>query len=208
MTLELPNIVLKLNTEKKLINTNTNANESKSEISSTINNIILTEPTVSGTLDPKITADLAKSSALSLPSAKISKSSSYASLHNIKSPPVVDNVLRFKDQFTAYLIEYFKNDYVLLNNMLEISNKIVFKLDDLKVLISILLEIEPSAIEIVYEDYLKNISCCTKICKKIPLFKKINDIIINNKQSFLISYNTIAIQLQTEFNISLNHIIL
>jgi hypothetical protein len=205
MTLELPNIVLKLNTEKKL--TNTNTNESKSSTENTINNnIILGSSAASGVeklVKVPSSENLAKSSALS-----ISKNPSYTNLNQIKSPAIIDNVARFKDQFTAYLIEYFRNDIVLLNNVLEVSDKIVFKLDDLKVLISILLEIEPSNITIEYDDMLKNIGCCGKICKKIPLFKKINDIIINNRQSFLISYNTIAIQLQTEFNISLSYIIL
>jgi hypothetical protein len=199
MTLELPNIVLKLNTEKKLLNTNTNTNAN--DVSNTINNnIILSEPTVG--------VDLAKSAALSIPSAKITKSSSYQSLQAVKSPTAADNILRFKDQFAAYLIDYFRSDMVLLNNLLEVSDKIVFKMEDLKHLISILLEIEANMVAIDYEDVLKNIGCCGKICKKLPLFKKINDIIINNRQSFLVSYNTIAVQLQTEFNISLTYIIL
>jgi hypothetical protein len=172
------------------------------------NNIILADTTNSITEgNVPIVGELAKSAALSIPSRQLSKAPSYSNLHSIKSPAMADNVLRFKDQFTAYLIEYFKSDFILLNNLLEVSDKIVFKMDDLKTLISILLEIEPSAIVIDYEDFLKNVGCCSKICKKIPLFKKINDIIINNKQSFLISYNTIAIQLQTEFNISLTYVI-
>jgi hypothetical protein len=187
MSIELPNIVLKLNTEKKLTNTNTNTN------TNTINNTII--------LDTEKTT-LTKSTS----SENLAKSSSLA-ISSVKSPAVIDNVSKFKDQFTAYLIEYFKNDMVLLNNVLEVSDKIVFKMDDLKVLISTLLEIETSAIQVEYEDMIKT-GCCGKICNKIPLFKKINDIIINNCKSFLISYNTIAVQLQTEFNISLNYIII
>jgi hypothetical protein len=208
MTVELPNITLKLNTEKKLLNTNTNTNESKSETTNLINNNIILADTANSIADVPIVGELAKSAALSVPSRQLNKAPSYSNLHSVKSPALVDNILRFKDQFTAYLIEYFKSDFILLNNILEVSDKIVFKMDDLKTLISILLEIEPSVITIDYEDFLKDVGCCGKICKKIPLFKKINDIIINNKQSFLISYNTIAIQLQTEFNISLSYVII
>jgi hypothetical protein len=214
MTVELPNIILKLNTEKKLISTNTNTNESKSTTENTINNNIILNDLIKksslseGLVKSASTDDLAKSSALSVQPAKISKTPSYSTIQNVKSPALVDNVLRFKDQFAAFLIEYFKSDIVLLNNVLEVSDKIVFKIDDLKILISILLEIEPTAIQVEYEDILKNVGCCGKICKRIPLFKKITDIIINNRQSFLITYNTIAVQLQTEFNISLSYIIL
>jgi hypothetical protein len=140
--------------------------------------------------------------AQALPPAKLVKSSS-AEILMTRSP---DNIRRFKDQFTAFLIEYFKNDMILLNNLLEVSDKIVLKIDDLKTLIGILLEIEPAGISVEYEDMMKT-GCCGKICKRLPLFKKITDIIINSKVSFIVGYNSIAVQLQSSYNISLNYII-
>jgi hypothetical protein len=68
---------------------------------------------------------------------------------------------------------------ILLNNLLEVSDKIVFKIDDLKILIGLLLEISATKITIEYEDVIKS-GCCSSICKKLLLFKKINEIIINN----------------------------
>jgi hypothetical protein len=191
----LPDISLTLHTEKKTSLQNTSSNTN----TNTINNNIILEPKA-----VNITDTVADTTADQNPSgAKINKSVSMDSLA-IKSP---DNIRRFKDQFTAFLIEYFKNDMILLNNLLEVSDKIVFKIDDLKILIGILLEIDVSKIDIEYEDMIKSAGCCGSICKRIPLFKKITDIYINNKQSFSVGYNSIAIQLQNSFNVSLNYII-
>jgi hypothetical protein len=79
------------------------------------------------------------------------------------------------------------------------------KAKDLKALIAILLEMEESKIDIETEDVIKN-SCCRK-CSKIPLFKKVIDIYIDNCKSFKIYYNPLAIQLQNEYNISLYHVV-
>jgi hypothetical protein len=45
--------------------------------------------------------------------------------------------------------------------------------------------------------------CCGTICKQIPQYRKVKDIIINKKQSFKVSYNQYYIQMGAEFNISL-----
>jgi hypothetical protein len=81
------------------------------------------------------------------------------------------------------------------------------KLDDLKLMISLLLEIEKSNVDIDIEE-LKITNCCGKICSKLPRYRKISDIIINKKQSFKISHNQYFIQMQTEFNISLDYVML
>jgi hypothetical protein len=117
-----------------------------------------------------------------------------------------DNVRKFKDLFTKTLIEYFKNDIILLNNLLEISDKIVFKMEDLVLIIATLLDIETSKITITYEDIITS-KCCGTVCKRLPLFMKITDIIVDNKQSFLISYNSFAIQLKNEYNVSLSYVV-
>jgi hypothetical protein len=125
------------------------------------------------------------------------------SLDTVQTP---DNVKNFKDLFTRTLIGYFKNDIFLINNLLEISDKIVFKLDDLKQILAALIEVDVSKINIEYEDMFKS-SCCGGALKRVPLFKKITDILIDNKTSFKISYNSYAVQLQTEYNVSLAHVI-
>jgi hypothetical protein len=55
-----------------------------------------------------------------------------------KQDPSVIN--QFKETFMNILISYFKNNIMLLNNLVEISEKIIMKKEDLKLLISILLE--------------------------------------------------------------------
>ena len=197
--MSLPDLTLKLHSEKKttLENKGTNMSSNTNNNTNTINNNIILEPKAlnGGSV-------VALESKIPQTNTKIKPSASMESLA-VKSP---DNVRRFKDQFTAYLIEYFKNDLILLNNLLEISSKIVFKVDDLKTLIGILLEIETVKIEIEYEDMIKS-GCCGKICKRVPLFKKVTDIIINGKQRFTVSYDSIAVQLQNTFNVSLSHVI-
>jgi hypothetical protein len=49
---------------------------------------------------------------------------------------------------------------------------------------------------------------CGTICKKIPWYRKIKDIVINKKQSFEVSYNQYYIQMGMEFNISLEYVLL
>jgi hypothetical protein len=105
------------------------------------------------------------------------------------------------------LIGYFKNNIILLNNLIELSEKIITKVADLQLLISLLLETDKSNIMIDVEE-ITTTNCCGKICNKLPRYRKINDIIINNKQSFKVSYNQYYIQMSLEFNISLEYILL
>jgi hypothetical protein len=55
-----------------------------------------------------------------------------------KQDPAVINL--FKEVLMKILISYFKNNIVLLNNLVEISEKIIMKKEDLELLISILIE--------------------------------------------------------------------
>jgi hypothetical protein len=56
----------------------------------------------------------------------------------VKQDPSVIN--QFKEVLMNILISYFKNNIVLLNNLVEISEKIIMKKKDLELLISILIE--------------------------------------------------------------------
>jgi hypothetical protein len=52
----------------------------------------------------------------------------------------------------AVLISYFKNNVVLLNNLIEISDKIITKIDDLPLLIALLLSISKSDVQVEVEE--------------------------------------------------------
>jgi hypothetical protein len=116
------------------------------------------------------------------------------------------NVKQFKETLMAILISYFKNNIILLNNLVELSDKIITKLSDLTLLISILLDMTQDKIQIDVEEI--STTGCGKICKHLPRYRKINDIIIDKKQSFRVSHNQFWVQLQTEFNISLDFVLL
>jgi hypothetical protein len=49
---------------------------------------------------------------------------------------------------------------------------------------------------------------CGTVCKKIPRYRKVKDIIINKKQSSEVSCNQYYIQMRMEFNISLEYVLL
>jgi Ser-tRNA(Ala) deacylase AlaX len=118
-----------------------------------------------------------------------------------------NNIKQFKEALISILISYFKNNVVLLNNLVELSDKIITKVDDLRLLISLLIEHSPAAVNIEVEEIeIKN--CCGTICKNLPQYRKIKHIIINNKQTFQVSYNQFYIQMGTEVNISLEYILL
>ena len=104
------------------------------------------------------------------------------------------------------LISYFKNNVILLNNLVELSEKIITKLDDLKLLISLLIDTQPTSIYVDVQEV--EVGCCSKVCKHLPRYRKINDIIIDKKQSFKVAYNQYYIQIGTEFNISLEYVLL
>jgi hypothetical protein len=175
----LPSIELKYSktTEQNNKNTNTNTN--------TINNNIIIHPTENNE------------------NKTLSESSSNVALRS--ETPL--NVKQFKETLMTILISYFKNNIILLNNLVELSEKIITKIDDLKLLISLLLDIKIEDIFIELEE-VEIKSCCGNICRRFPRYRKINDIIINKKQSFKINYNQYYIQLGTQYNISLDYCLL
>jgi hypothetical protein len=73
------------------------------------------------------------------PNELISKmnSNEVASKLEIHDPTTLNH---FKETFINILISYFKNNIILLNNLVELSDKIIMKKEDLALLISILIE--------------------------------------------------------------------
>jgi hypothetical protein len=82
------------------------------------------------------------------------------------------NISYFKEVFLDILIKYFKNNVVLISNLVELSDKIIMKKDDLEYLISILLEIDRKNIDIEVEE-IQTKTCCGKICSKLPRYRKL-----------------------------------
>jgi hypothetical protein len=112
----------------------------------------------------------------------------------------------FKDQLLIILINYFKQDVILLNNLIELSKYLIMKEDDLKHLIAILVcDNDTNRITMDYE-LPSHLKCCSK-CESIPIYKKITSIIIDKKHDFKVTYNQYCTQMQTVFNISLDYII-
>jgi hypothetical protein len=94
----------------------------------------------------------------------------------------------FKEYLLKTILDYFKNELILLNNILELSKHIVFREEDLIKLISILVtDCNISRIKIDHEipDAFKTCGCCGKI----PIYN-ITSIIIDNKNNFEVNYNS------------------
>jgi hypothetical protein len=92
------------------------------------------------------------------------------------------------------LIDYFKNNLILLNNLLEISKYIVFEEEDIIKLISILVtdgDISRIKIDNELQDHFKACGCCSKL----PIYRNITSIIIDNKNSFKIRYKLFFVQM-------------
>jgi hypothetical protein len=177
----LPNLQLSLTEQKEIKNENTNTANA-----SVINNIQI------GNADKNTVQETTL------------KTSPSSSVLRTETP---DNIRRFKETFMLILISYFKSNIILLNNLAELSEKIITKIDDLKQLISLLTEVATDNIDIVVEEFdVKN--CCGMLCKVLPRYRKISDIIINKKQSFKVVFNQYFIQMGTEFNISLEFVLL
>jgi hypothetical protein len=105
------------------------------------------------------------------------------------------------------LIGYCKNGVIIRNSFARLSDKIVMKEDDLITLIGILLEIDKKNISISVEDPQPKYCCCCEPTSPIyARYKRVNDIIIDNKKSFEVNYNQYYVQMSTEFNICLEHI--
>jgi hypothetical protein len=112
----------------------------------------------------------------------------------------------FKEYLLKTILNYFKNELILLNNILEVSKHIVFREEDLIKLISILVtDCDISRIKIDHE--ITNTFNTCECCAKLPIYRKITSIIIDNKNNFEVIYKSLYVQMQTEFNISLQYLL-
>jgi predicted methyltransferase len=93
---------------------------------------------------------------------------------SIKNSDTPQNISEFKEAFITVLISYFKNNVVLLNNLIELFDKIITKVDDLRLLISLLLSI-PKAVVVVEVEEIILKGCCKTICKQIPRYRKVKE---------------------------------
>jgi hypothetical protein len=204
--MSLPNIELKYTktTEKHDANTNTNNNS----LSNSNTVIINQQRSCLEHSDNKIHCPgddiCCHPDDMTVKQPAIQKSSSSQSISRSETPL---NIKQFKETFMAILIGYFKNNIILLNNLVELSDKIITKISDLTLLISLLLVISQSKIDVLVDE-VSTTTCCGKICRQLPRYRKINDIIIDKKQSFKVYYNQFYVQLQTEYNISLDFVLL
>jgi hypothetical protein len=188
--MNLPILELKYNrtSEKQTSNSNTN----------TINNNIILGSLSSE--DPTELVSLEKVSRELISQEKISQ-------EKISHSDTPNNIKQFKKAFISVLISCFKNNIILLNNLVELSDKIITKIEDLRLLISLLIEESPAAVNIEVEQ-IKIKNCCGTIRKNLLRYRKIKQIVINNKQTFQVSHNQFYIQMGIEFNISLDYVLL
>jgi hypothetical protein len=116
---------------------------------------------------------------------------------------------QFKETFMNILISYFKNNIILLNNLVELSDKIIMKKEDLALLISILIERPKESVFIDDIDVMDSKNCLGKCCKHIPhRYKQISEIRIDEKYTFGVMFKYFYSQLENEFNINLNYVII
>jgi hypothetical protein len=169
--MSLPNLSLKINKELKNENKNENNNNNNNN-NSISNTIIINKESTSQT---------------SLEENKLIQIEKYQTPEIIKT---------FKEYLLLTLIDYFKNEMILLNNIIELSKYIVLKEDDLKKLITILVT-ESDDLRITPEcklpDSFKTSQPC---CSKISIYKKITSIVIDNKHEFRNQYNSFYTQMQ------------
>jgi hypothetical protein len=168
---------LKYNKETTSSSTNTN----------TINNNIIIKPSLENTNTINnniIIKPVSESNSIEVPDIELPEPTTLS----VKNADTLPNISEFKEALIAVLISYFKNNVVLLNNLIELSDKIITKIDDLRLLIALLLSI-PKADVVVEVEEITMKGFCGTVCKKIPHYRKVKDIIINKKQSFEVSYN-------------------
>jgi hypothetical protein len=181
MTTILPNLSLNLNKEFK--------NEKKNENINNINNTII--------INKERVASLSTGSTNSLEQIKP------VSIEKSNTPEIIKV---FKEYLLKTILDYFKNELILLNNILELSKLIMFREEELIKLIFILVtDCEISRIRIDHE--LVGMFKICWCCGKIPIYRKITSIIIDNKNNFEVNYNSFYLQKQTEFNISLQYLL-
>jgi hypothetical protein len=152
LTTILPTLELKYNKETTSSSTNTN----------TISNDIIIKPTSDNITD------------------QIEKIPENISANTIVKKSDTQNISEFKEALVAILISYLKNNVVLLNNLIELSDKIITKRDYLRLLLSLLLSIPKADVQIEVEEITMKGFCGT-VCKKTPRYRQIKDIIINKK---------------------------
>jgi hypothetical protein len=117
------------------------------------------------------------------------KSTSQTSLEenkliHIEKSQIPKIIKTFKEYLLLTLIYCFKNEMILLNNIIELSKYFVLKEDNLKKLIAILVtENDDSRITLEYE-LPNSFKTCQPCCSKIPIYKKITSIVIDNKHEF------------------------
>jgi hypothetical protein len=140
MTTILPTLELKYNKETTSSSTNT----------ITINNNIIIKPTSDNIVDCPI---------------EIPPEISTNTI--VKKSDTLQNISEFKEALIAVLISYFKNNVVLLNNLIELSDKIITKIDNIRLLIALLLSIPKADVQVEVEEISMKGFCGT-ICKKIP----------------------------------------
>jgi hypothetical protein len=192
-SIPLPDLSLKL--DKKITSSNDNKNENKNNISNTIIINNTEEKRKNNTPRPLSTDSTYSNDDSEEENIKIK------SLCSTPEP-----IKLFKEYLLHILINYFSEDLSLINNLIELSKKIILKEKDLKKLISLLItDGDDSKILIEYElpDKLKTCS----FCEHVPIYKKILSIIIDNKYEFRYNHNQYSTQMQTEFNISLDYVL-
>jgi hypothetical protein len=185
--MSLPN--LSLNLEKKFSNTNTNVNKNEN-INKISNTIIINDPNKNNSEIIKNDNNNDLLSEINIPRDQC------------QTPEIIK---LFRDYLLITLIHYFKDEIILCNNIIETSKRIIMKEKDLKKLISILVTNSDESRILIESEIPDHFKCCC--LDKLPIYKKITSIIIDNKQEFKIFYNQFWIQMQTEFNISLDYIL-
>jgi hypothetical protein len=134
MTTILPTLELKYNKETTSSSANTN----------TINNNIIIKPSLNETFKNLEESNIKNiEEAIELPEP---------TTLTIKKSDTPQNISAFKEVFIAVLISYFKNNVVLLNNLIELSDKIITKIDDLRLLIALLLSIPKADVQVEVEE--------------------------------------------------------
>jgi ribosomal protein S26 len=193
-SIPLPDLSLRL--DKKITSSNDNKNENKNNINNTI--------IINNSEEKRKTNTPRPPSTSSTYSDNDSEEEENKKIKSLCSTP--EPIKLFKEYLLHTLINYFSEDLNLINNLIELSKKIILKEKDLKKLISLLItDGDETKIIIEYELPEKLKSC--SFCEHVPIYRKILSIIINKKQEFKITYNQYSTQMQTEFNISLYYVL-
>jgi hypothetical protein len=137
---------------------------------------------------------------------------SYPERENIVAPENYDSPnfeqveLEFKNQLLSFTLDLLLNNADLVKNIAEISNKVIFKVDQLKQLIAILyLNSEDrkqydQLIDVETEELMVHNCLCNF---KNHFYLKIKDIIVNKSIKF--RHTPLATNMSSVFRISLEH---